>query len=76
LRLGLVPDEEYVLVDQFTWEALHAWYGGGPSIRRIVRPVPDSADVRVALYPEVNECGDIGSEVTHAADAGADSVYV
>lgn len=64
VRVGIVPAYEYHLLGEEIWHALHAWYGGGPAIRRLVAPVPyseagDAAEVRVALYPELNEKGKV-----------------
>jgi len=57
--------------------ALHTWYGGGPALRRLVAPVPgsDSAsgsvEVRVAMYPELDEAGRVVGGAGAGAGAGA-----
>lgn len=78
LRTGLIPGHDYHIIGEEIWKMLQCWYGGGPSIRRIVVSLPDSGDTRVALYPEVKEDSVVDSPVANSgagdgSDADADS---
>ncbi|CAJ1411515.1 unnamed protein product [Effrenium voratum] len=50
LQSGLGENRDFILLPQEAWKLLHAWYGGGPPLRRQVIG-SGSADLRVELYP-------------------------
>ena len=62
---GVMPGMHYHLVGEEVWAALHAWFGGGPVLRRIVGFAEDAATPSVRVHPEVDD-GRVSAVTQHA----------
>jgi len=53
LRKAIKEKEDYILLSEEQWSALHAWYGSGPIVQRTIIAQSGVVPAMVSLYPIV-----------------------